>query len=36
MFKDRLKSSCIDFISAVDNFFDRRDPSTATSIEEVC
>ena len=32
----RLKSSYDDFISVVDNFFDQRDPSTATPAEDVC
>ena len=34
-YKGGLKSSCDDVISAVDDFFDQWDPSTAMRMEEV-
>ena len=36
MYKGRLESSYDDIIPAVDDFFDQKDPSTATLMEEVC
>ena len=36
MYKDWLKNSYHDVISAIDDFIDQWNPSTATLMEEVC